>query len=62
MKEPMIITTGATIKDVCDKTHREFVQKFKFARVWGRSAKFPGQRHMLPHVLQDRDILELHMR
>ena len=62
MKEPMIITTGATIKDVCDKTHREFVQKFKFARVWGPSSKFPGQKFQLNHVLKDQDILELHLR
>ncbi len=62
MKEPMIITKGATIKDVCDKTHREFVQKFKFARVWGQSSKFPGQKFMLNHVLKDQDVVELHLR
>jgi len=62
MDEPMIIFHNATIKDVCDKTHKDFAKKFKFARVWGKSAKFPGQRLMLKHTLQDGDILEIHLR
>jgi len=62
MNEPMIIFNNATIKDVCDKTHKDFAKKFKFARVWGTSAKFPGQRLMLKHHLQDGDILEIHLR
>ncbi|MBT5924155.1 TGS domain-containing protein [Candidatus Woesearchaeota archaeon] len=62
MKEPMIIFRDATIKDICDKTHKDFAKKFKFARVWGKSAKFPGQRLMLKHVMKDKDILEIHLR
>ncbi len=62
MKEPMILPRHATLRDICNKLHRDFVQKFKFARVWGRSSKFPGQRLMLNHVLQDKDIVELHIR
>ena len=62
MQEPLIIFRNAKIRDVCTKTHKEFVSKFKFARVWGKSAKFPGQRLMLNHVLKDGDILEIHLR
>ena len=62
LKLPLIIFTRAKIEDVCHKLHKDFVSKFKFARVWGKSAKFPGQRLMLNHVLQDGDILELHVR
>lgn len=62
MKEPLIIQKNSTIGDVCNKLHRDFVSKFKFSRVWGKSAKFPGQRFMLSHVLEDGDILELHVR
>ncbi len=62
LKEPMIIYRGSTIKDVCNKTHKSFASRFRFARVWGKSAKFPGQRLMLKHVLQDKDILEVHLR
>ena len=59
---PLIMTKGCSIKSVCEKLHRDFVEKFKFARVWGKSAKFPGQKHMLAHLLVDGDILELHLR
>ena len=62
MKEPMIIFRGATIKDVCLKTHKDFVKKFKFSRVWGKSAKHPAQKVMLKHVLQDEDVLEIRLR
>lgn len=62
MKEPLIIKKNSTIEGVCNKLHRDFPQKFKFARVWGKSTKFPGQRLMLNHRLEDQDILEIHLR
>lgn len=62
MKIPLIMRRGSDIKDVCDKLHRDFAKKFTFARIWGKSAKFPGQKHMLTHHLQDNDVLEIHLR
>ena len=59
---PLIMKKGITIKDMCEKLHKDFVTKFKFARVWGKSAKFPGQKFMLKHELKDGDVVELHMR
>lgn len=61
MEEPLIMFEGCTIKDVCLKLHRDFADKFKFARVWGKSAKFDAWRTGLKHTLQDGDVLELHM-
>jgi hypothetical protein len=61
LKEPLIIGKGSTIRDVCKKLHREMVDKFKFARVWGSSAKHPGQKLTLKHKLKDEDILEIHL-
>ncbi len=61
-KVPLIMTKGVTIQGVCTKLHKDFVSRFKFARVWGPSAKFSGQKLMLNHVLQDQDVLELHVR
>ena len=60
-KEPLIVTRGYTIEDVCNKLHRDFVSKFRFARVWGKSSKFPGQKFLLNHKLADGDILEIHL-
>ncbi len=61
MKEPLIIPRNSTIRDVCNKTHKDFVKRFKFARVWGKSAKHPAQRVMLKHALKDKDVLEIHL-
>jgi len=61
-EKPLIIKRNSTVGDVCDKLHKDFSKKFKFARVWGKSAKFPGQRLFLKHVLLDKDILEIHLR
>ena len=62
MKEPMIMLNNSTIKEFCTKLHRDFVDKFKYARLWGPSAKFPGQRKMLRHKLKDGDIVEIHLK
>jgi|TARA_B100001971_G_scaffold208927_1_gene231577 hypothetical protein len=62
MEEPLIMWQGCTLKDLCLKLHKDFVDKFKFAKVWGHSSKFPGQKIVkLDHVLQDKDIVELRM-
>jgi uncharacterized protein len=63
MEEPLIMREGCTLKDVCDKLHRDFVSKFKFARIWGKSSKFPGQKLLsLEHKLLDNDVVEVHVR
>ncbi len=63
MEEPLIMFKGCTIKEVCSKLHRDFVDKFKFARIWGKSAKFDGQTfRRLDKELTDEDVLELHIK
>ena len=63
LEEPLIMIKNGTLRDMCLKLHKDFVEKFKFARVWGRSAKFDGQvLRKLGHVIKDGDIVELHMR
>jgi small GTP-binding protein len=61
MKVPLIIKRDSKVIDVCNKLHKDFVAKFKFCRVWGKSSKFPGQKLMLEHKLADKDILEIHL-
>jgi len=39
--------------------HRDFVRKFRFARVRGPSAKFDDQRVGLDHQLKDGDVLTI---
>jgi len=62
VEEPLIMFQGAKMRDVCHKLHREFVDKFKFARIWRKSSKFAGRQVGLNHKLKDEDIVELHMK
>lgn len=59
---PLIIEKNSSVRDVCRKLHKDFVDKFKFCRVWGPSSKFPGQKLALKHKLKDNDVLEIHLR
>lgn len=59
MEEPLIMRTGSKIEDVCRKLHRDFVDKFRYARIWGDSVKHEAQRVGIAHVLADQDILQI---
>jgi len=59
---PVAFDNGSTVKDVAMKVHKDFIKGFKYARISGKSAKFDWQTVGLNHVLQDDDILELHMK
>ncbi|MFH1229282.1 MAG: TGS domain-containing protein [Candidatus Aenigmatarchaeota archaeon] len=58
---PMVIEMGDTVGDAANRLHKDFLKFFKFARVWGPSAKFDGEKVGMEHVLKDEDILEIHM-
>ena len=62
MIEPLIVKDTSTVRDVCVKLHRDFVRKFRYARVKGPSAKFDWQRVGLDHQLKDEDLLTVILR
>jgi uncharacterized protein len=59
MVEPLIVKQDTDVGQVCDILHREFRKKFRYANVWGESAKFPGQTVGIDHKLKDQDILTI---
>lgn len=59
---PMMMRHGSTISDACERLHRDLKKLFRYAQVWGPSAKFPGQKVGLEHVLQDGDVLCVYKR
>ncbi len=59
MDEPLVILEESTVRTVCEHLHRDFVKLFRYAKVWGKSAKFPGQSVGLDHTLLDEDILTI---
>ena len=58
--DPIIMEKGSTIEDAAAAVHKDFRARLKYARVWG-SGKHDGVRVKRDHVLQDGDVVELHM-
>ncbi|RLG26361.1 GTP-binding protein, partial [Methanosarcinales archaeon] len=61
LDEPLIVRKGCDVGGVCDMLHRDFRQNFRYAHVWGNSAKHPGQRVGIAHILDDSDVLRIVM-
>jgi len=60
MAQPFILPKGATVLDMAKEVHKDFVAGLKFARVWG-SSRIPGLRMPRDGVLEDGDVVELHL-
>ena len=58
--DPIILKKGSTLEDAATQVHKDFAAKLKYARVWG-SGKHDGLMVKRDHVLQDGDVIELHM-
>jgi small GTP-binding protein len=58
--EPMVVRTARnTIENVCDSIHRDFKNKFKYALVWGASAKHSPQKCGLQHKVAEGDVVSI---
>jgi len=57
--EPFTLPAGSTVLDLARAIHRELAEKFKAARLWGKGV-YDGQLVPRNHILQDKDIVELH--
>ncbi|MBW2992982.1 50S ribosome-binding GTPase [Candidatus Woesearchaeota archaeon] len=61
--EPVCLKkTKNTIKDMAEHIHKDFIEKFRYARIWGASVKHPGSQVGIDHKLHDKDIVELHLK
>lgn len=59
MEEPLIMKSDSSVEDLCRKLHKDFVEKFKHAKVTGPSSKYPNQRFKIKHVLKDQDVVQI---
>ncbi len=59
---PIALKKGDTVKDLAKKIHKDFLKKFKFARIWGTSVKFQGAQSGLNTELHDLDVVEFHTK
>ena len=58
--DPIILDRGSTLEDAAASVHKDFAAKLKYARIWG-SGKHDGIMAKRDHILQDGDIIELHV-
>ncbi len=62
MHNPLVLRRYSTVADACAAIHRDFLAKFRYAQIWGRSVKYAGQRVGLTHVLADGDVVSIVLR
>jgi small GTP-binding protein len=59
---PFAIKRGATIGDLAKGIHKEFVYNFMFAMVWAKRLPFSPKKVGLNFVLEDGDVVEIHVK
>lgn len=57
--EPMVVRADSTILQVCDSIHRDMKNQFKYALVWGLSAKHSPQKCGLQQPVHDEDVVQI---
>jgi len=59
--KPFTVRRGATVFDVATLVHRDIAGSLRYARAWGKQV-FDGQQVGPEHVVDDGDVIELHIR
>ena len=59
-RRPFTCPAGSTVLDVARLVHKEIAEGLKFARIWGTGV-YDGQSVGREHVVQDGDLIELHV-
>ena len=57
--EALIVRKDASIEEVCDQIHRSLKENFRYALVWGASARHVPQRVGLSHIVADEDVVSI---
>lgn len=57
--EGIILRNGSTVEHCCHAVHRTLKAAFKYALVWGTSAKHSPQRVGLSHLLHHDDVIQI---
>ena len=56
---PYVLKRGARLMDLAGHVHHDFLLQLKYARLW-REGRIEGQMVHRDHLLEDRDVVELH--
>jgi ribosome-interacting GTPase 1 len=57
---PFVLPRDSKLEELAEKVHKDFKEKLKYARVWG-TAVYDGQMVQRDYILQDGDVVELHI-
>jgi ribosome-interacting GTPase 1 len=60
LNAPFVLPRESTLEELASKIHKDFREKLKFARIWGKTV-FDGQMVQRDYVLQDGDVVEMHI-
>jgi ribosome-interacting GTPase 1 len=60
LSKPYVVKQGTTVLEVARLIHKDFAERLRFARVWGHT-RFEGQPVEKSYVLQDKDVIEIHI-
>lgn len=61
-KKPFTLKRGATVYELAKNIHSDFSKNFAFARVWSKRLIFSPQKVGAGFVLEDGDIVEIHVK
>jgi ribosome-interacting GTPase 1 len=61
-KKPFTLKRGATVYELAKNIHSDFSKNFSFARVWSKRLVFSPQKVGAGFVLEDGDIVEIHVK
>jgi len=60
LNDPHVLKRGASVVDIARSVHKDFAEQLAYAKLW-REGSFSGQMITRDQVLQDQDVVELHI-
>jgi len=60
--KPFVLKRGVTVLDVAKQIHSDFYKQFAYAKVWAKRLTFSPQKVGLSFLLEDGDIVEIHIK
>lgn len=61
-KKPIIVPAGTKVIEIAKIVHSHLYKNFKYARVWGKSVNYNGEKVGADHVLLDKDVVEIRIK
>jgi hypothetical protein len=61
-EKPFILKKGATVADLAQHIHSDFSKKFSYAKIWAERFVFSPKKVGPTFLLEDGDVVEIHLR